>query len=274
VRGLAWRALLQDRPSFSQTFLSLNEGYLLNNLLPFRLGEVGRAFLLGRKTGLEFWRVFSTIIIERSLDLLLAAGLLLSTLPFVVGAPWARQAAAGAGLLVVVGLLVLWGAARNREWVMGRFERLAGRWPLLGRLGGRALPPFFSGLGVMTDGGQFLRAAGLILFNWAIALGQYYLLMRAFFPGGELLWAAFSLGVAALGIAVPSSPGSIGVMEAALVGALSVFRLDPSVALAFALIVHLIQYLLTGVIGVYALARDGETLAGLYRRVRGLKKEE
>jgi hypothetical protein len=63
-------------------------------------------------------------------------------------------------------------------------------------------------------------------------------------------------------------------MEAALVGALSVFRLDPSVALAFALIVHLIQYLLTGVIGAYALARDGETLSGLYRRVRGLKKEE
>jgi uncharacterized membrane protein YbhN (UPF0104 family) len=43
VRGLVWRALLQEQASYSQVFLTLNEGYLLNNLLPFRLGEVGRA---------------------------------------------------------------------------------------------------------------------------------------------------------------------------------------------------------------------------------------
>ena len=53
-----------------------------------------------------------------------------------------------------------------------------------------------------------------------------------------------------------------------LVGALSVFGLDPSVALAFALTAHLIHYFTTGVIGAYALVKDGESLTGLYRRVR------
>ena len=60
VRTIVWRTLLREQAAFPQVFLSLNEGYLLNNILPFRLGEAGRAFLLGKKTGLEFLQVFST----------------------------------------------------------------------------------------------------------------------------------------------------------------------------------------------------------------------
>jgi uncharacterized protein (TIRG00374 family) len=268
VRGLAWRALLQDRAPFGQVFLTLNEGYLLNNLLPFRLGEVARAFLLGRKAGLDFWLVMSTILIERSLDLIMAAALLLVTVPFVVGATFAAQAAVAAGGIVAFGLVFLYLLARNRDRALALFERLSARWPLLNRLGGRVLPAFLNGLGVLNNFSQFARAAFWIILNWAVALSQYYLLLQAFFPGARLLWAGFSLGVAAIGIAVPSSPGSVGVMEASLVGALSVFGLDPSVALAFALTAHLIHYFTTGAIGAYALVKDGESLTGLYRRVR------
>jgi uncharacterized membrane protein YbhN (UPF0104 family) len=129
VRAFAWRTLLQDKATIGQVFISLNEGYLLNNVLPFRLGEVGRAYLLGRKAGLDFWFVLSTVVLERALDLLLAAGLLLSTLPFVVGASWARQAAVAAGGLVVLGLAVLccWPATG-----IGRWPGLSG-WPHAGR---------------------------------------------------------------------------------------------------------------------------------------------
>jgi hypothetical protein len=80
----------------------------------------------------------------------------------------------------------------------------------------------------------------------------------------------FSLGVAALGIAAPSSPGAVGVLELSIVGALSLFGLDASVALALALTIHVIQYLITGLLGSYALAKDGDSLMDLYRRVRRL----
>ncbi len=268
VRGFAWRTLLQGKASFIQVFGTLNEGYLLNNVLPFRLGEVGRAFLLGHKANLDFWLVLSSILIERALDLLLAAGLLLSTLPFVVGASWARQAAIAAGGIVLLGLVALYLLARNRDWALSLFERLSARWPLIYRLGGKVLPSFLSGLGVLTNGSQFLRAALWMILNWVIAIFQYYVLMTAFFPGAKPVWAAFSLGVAALGIAAPSSPGAVGVMELAIVGALSLFNLNASTALAFAITAHLIQYLTTGVLGAYFLAKDGESLLGLYRRIR------
>jgi len=270
VRGMVWRTLLQDRATYRAVFWSLNEGYLLNNLLPFRLGEVGRSFLLARKSGLEFWQVITTVVVERLLDLALAAGLLFGTLPFVVGATWAREASfvVGGGVAVLFGALYF--LARGRATALRLFERLGERWPPLLRLGGKAIIPFFDGLSVLTDGSRFLIAVGWVVANWLVAIAQYTILVNAFFPGAKLLWAMFSLGVAALGIAAPSSPGAVGVLELSIVGALSLFGLDASIALALALTIHVIQYLITGILGSYALAKDGDSLMDLYRRVRRL----
>jgi glycosyltransferase 2 family protein len=270
VRGLAWRTLLQDKATYRAVFFTLNEGYLMNNILPFRLGEVGRAFLMGRKSRLGFWQVLSSILIERSLDLALAAGLLLVTIPFVVGAQWALQGAVISGTLVVVALFLLFYLARRRDWTEKRYNSVRQRFPLVQKVGGERFPAFLNGLSVLTERGYFLKALIWMVLDWVIAVFQYYLVLLAFFPNAPILWAAFALGVAAIGIAAPSSPGAIGVMEAAIVGALSLFNLDLSVALAFALTVHIMQYLLTGVLGAYGLARDGETIRGLYQSARGM----
>jgi uncharacterized protein (TIRG00374 family) len=272
VRAKAWRTLLQEKATYSQAFWTMCEGYLLNNILPFRLGEVGRCFLMGKKTNLGFWQVFSSILIERALDMTLAVALLLGTLPFVVGANWARQAAILVGGVVLVGLGVLYLLARYREWALGVFNRLGERWPILIRLGGRMIPTFLDGLAVLTDAGRFLRAVFWMVLDWSLAVAQYMALMYAFIPNAQLLWAAFSLGVLALGIAAPSSPGSVGVLEASLVGALALFGLDPSISLAFAITAHIIGYLLYGITGAYALARDGESLGSLYQSARRLRE--
>ena len=265
-----WRALLQKQATVRQTFLTVNEGYLLNNLLPFRLGEVGRAYLLSTKTSLGFWQVLPTILIERVLDLAMAAGLLLSSLPLVVGATWARQAVIAAVAIVALGLSGLFVLARRQDLILRIFERLSRRWAFLQRIGQSTLPAFLAGLGVFNDGRVFLQAVGLMALNWLVAIGQYYVLLLAFLPEASPLWAIFSLGVAALGIAAPSSPGAIGVLEISLVGALSLFGVDPSTALAFALVTHLLNYVVTGTIGAYALTLDGQSLGQLYRQVRGL----
>jgi hypothetical protein len=268
VRGLFWRTLLQEKANYRDVFLTLNEGYLLNNVLPFRLGEVARAFLLGRKAALEFWHVLSTILLERSMDVAFAASLVLFSLPFVVHADWAGSAAIVVGAVDLAGWVVLYLVALNQVRVIRFYERLRQRWGFLKRLGGNALPAFFNGLSVLTDPRLFLRALAWVTLNWGIVTFQYYLLLRAFFPQVGPVWAVFCLGVAALGIAAPSSPGGVGVLEAALVFALAVFRVDPSDAFAFAILAHLMNYMFTVPIGAYALATDGETLTGLYRSLR------
>ena len=274
VRGIVWRTLLEEKASFSQVFLTLNEGYLLNNFLPFRLGEVGRAFLLGRKSGLGFWRVLSSILIERTLDMALAAGLLLSTLPFVVGASWAFQAGLAAGGLVGLVFFILYLTARHRLQAEELFHKITLRVAWLAKLSQKSITTFLDGLIVLTDSGRFFRVVAWMILNWLFAIGQYFIFLRAFAPQAGLLWACFSLGVSALGIAAPSSPGALGVLELSLVGALALFGLNPAVSLAFALTMHISQYLLTGLIGVFALVRDGESLVSLYVQARSIRAGE
>ena len=274
IRSQVWRTILKERATYSQVFFTINEGYLLNNLLPFRLGEVGRAFLLGRKAHLPFFNVFSTIIIERALDMAFAAGLLLSTLSFVVGSSWAKEAALLTAGLVLVGLLVLYLLARYRDWATRQLEKLHSRWRLLERLFQDFLPSFLNGLGVLTEGKRFLCVVAWMTLNWLVAVFQSYVVLRAFFPEAQILWAAFLLGVTSLGIAAPSSPGAVGVFELSFVGALALFGLDPSVSLAAAFTAHLSNYLVTGVIGIYALLQDGLTLTGLYKNVREISSNQ
>jgi hypothetical protein len=63
----------------------------------------------------------------------------------------------------------------------------------------------------------------------------------------------------------------VGVFEGVVVGALSLFKLDPTGAFAFALTAHVIQYLIIGILGSIGLARDGETLSGIYKQVRRMR---
>jgi len=273
IRGFFWRTLLLNRASYRDSFLTINEGYLLNNILPFRLGEIARAFLMSRKAGINFWQVIPSIIIERSLDLAFTAGLFLCTLPLVIGVPWAQQAAIGIGIVVITGLGLFYILARERERALEWVAKLGERFSMVKKLAGRRVIAFFDGLAILTDGRLFLKALGWEGLNWLVAILMYYLFLHAFFPHPSLLWVIFTVGVGALGIALPSSPGAIGVYEAALVGALAVFGLETSVTFAFALSMHIISYLLTGLIGGYALYKDGESLSSMYSRLGKMKTE-
>ena len=265
IRTMVWRTLLQDKAAYQDVFFTICEGYLINNFVPFRLGEVARALILSRKTSLEILHIFSTIVIERALDMVMAASVLLGSLPFVVGSGRMRSAAFLTFGLVVLVLGTLYGLARYRLAAVGFYEKLSQRWGWLQKMGGKVFASFLSGLGVLTDGRRFFSAIGWVVLNYLFSVIQYFTLLKAFFPQASLFWGFFCLWVSALGIAVPSSPGAVGVFELSLVGALAVFQTDSSAAFAFAVTTHLLGYLTTGILGAYGLARDGNTLIGLYR---------
>ena len=216
MRGVVWHALLRAKAPYRDVFLTLNEGYLLNNFLPLRLGELGRAFLLSRKTGFNFMEVLPTVVIERVLDLAFSALILLSAISFMAGAPdTLKQAAYVASGMVVVGLFSLYLLARNHVWALSVFENIGRRGPILQRFGG-LLKSLFEGLVMLTDGWLFLRVLGLMAINWSIAIVQVLVILLAFFPHAQVVWAMFGLGAAAFGGAIPALPGGVGTFEGAL----------------------------------------------------------
>jgi hypothetical protein len=267
LRGVVWRTLLRERASYRDVFLTLMEGYLLNNFLPFRLGEIGRAFLLSRKSELKFVEILPTIVIERVTDLVFAAAILIAAVPFVVGAGGAEQIALAIGSAMVLGLVAMYALARNRQWALDVFHNTSQRWPVVQRLGGSFLEAFLNGLGALTDPWLSARFFGLMSLNWGIAIVQYYLLALAYYPQAQPVWGMFSLGAAAFGGAIPSLPGGVGTLEGAYGGALTLLSGDQSTALAIALTWRAFNYIYTGVFGVYGLLREGQTISGIYHEL-------
>ncbi len=87
VRGLVCWIILGKEFSFSEAFWAMNVGYLLNSILPLRLGEVGRAVLLVRhgRGRRNYPEVFAAIVTERMMDLMVGSLFFLATLPLMVG---------------------------------------------------------------------------------------------------------------------------------------------------------------------------------------------
>jgi uncharacterized protein (TIRG00374 family) len=274
VRAQVWRTLLRNRASYSVVFWTVGEGYILNNFLPFRLGEVGRAFLLSRKSDMKFMEILPTIVIERVMDLGYSAVILLTALPFVVGAQGTGRIGVIVGVVVLLGFVLLYILARSNQWALDLFHKLSARWPLLQRVGGNFLESFFVGLSVLTDGWLFLRFIFWMTLNWAVAIVSYYFIIRAFFPETQIIWAMFGLGAVAFGGAIPALPGAIGTLEGAFGGALVLLTGNESVSFAAALTVRLYNYLNSGVIGGIGLAREGQTLSGIYAQLQNLRVKQ
>lgn len=267
VRSIVWWTLLQNRPSYKVTFFSLSEGYLMNNFLPFRLGEIGRAFLLSRKSDMRFMEIIPTIVIERVLDLMFSAGILVLSVPIIFGVSGADRIGYIVGSLMLVGLCGLFILAHNRRWAGDVFHKLTLRWPRIQKTSENLLVPFLDGLVILTDLRLFVKFMFWMTINWLIAIFQYFILVRAFFPGANLVWAMFSLGVAAFGGALPSLPGAIGTLDAAVGGAIALLTQNIDTAAAFVVVMRLLNYTVTGVPALIALSKEGQTLSGLYRDV-------
>jgi hypothetical protein len=124
-----------------------------------------------------------------------------------------------------------------------------------------------SGLAALESPSLLIASFSAMALSWVLAGVDYWLVLRSLMPAPGWSWAYLMLAATALGGAVPAAPGSIGVFEAASVAALGAFGVPAGIALAAALVLHAMVYVVTVGIGAVALLRDGNTLQGLYQDV-------
>jgi uncharacterized protein (TIRG00374 family) len=268
VRALAWQFLLQRQVGAPRVVLTLNEGYFFNNILPFRMGELARAFLMGRHSHRGTFYVLSTIVVERSYDLVIAAGLLLVTIPLALNLEWARPIATLLLVVIVAGLFAVYLAARHRERVEDLVDRLAGRWGWVKRWVLPQVHSVLSGFSVLTRFEYFAGSFGLLAMSWFLAILRDWLLIRVFVPDAPLWWAALGISAANIAGAVPSVMASLGTYELGAVTALTLVGMNQAYVLAYALIVHVTHLIFSSLIGAYGLSREGQTISELYAEIR------
>jgi uncharacterized protein (TIRG00374 family) len=274
IRALLWRTLLEEHATLTQSFFIINIGYLLNNFFPLRAGEIGRAVFMGSSAKLNPFHVLSTIVIERAFDLVMAAVLVLGTLPLALGLDPSVRFFATIILVVVASMLgVLFLMARYRAQVNQIAVRLGGRWPLFQRLVIPQVDALLEGLQALVSFRRFLAVLGLVLVGWLTWIVIYYIGILAIAPNAPFWWAMFADSLLALGVAIPSAPAALGVYEGTMVIALTTLGVVTEKALAYALLMHSIQFALTAVFGFWGLAREGKSLGNLWAETRrGLAK--
>jgi uncharacterized protein (TIRG00374 family) len=269
-RALRWQLLFyptKDLP-LSKVFAVLNIGYLLMNVLPARLGDVARAILLGELTGVSKARTLSTIVVERVSDVVVILLFLASVVFFVPVPEWAAQSAMLLGVGFVGLAIVLVVLARQRERGLAFLHRLARLAPFMDRESvWKLADSLLDGLEIL----RYWRPAGKLLIGsiliWLLGIVQFHSVILAFDLQVPVAATVFIMCITALGMTVPSSPGYIGVWEYIIVLGLSLFGVDKSHALSYALVLHFSVYATTTLMGVFSLWRESLAMSILREEV-------
>jgi uncharacterized protein (TIRG00374 family) len=273
VRGIAWRAILNNKITWTQSFFGVSEGYFLNNIFPLRAGEIGRSLFVGQSSGLGTFHVLSTIVIERAFDIFFAAILLLATLPLVVGLSWVKTVALAALAVVVAAFVCLFFIARNRQKVTQWIHKIGDRRAFVSKHISPQITKLLDGLRALTDPRQFLVSFFWIGMTWLMWVGIYGIMARQVIPDAPLWSGAFIGSLLALGVAIPSAPAAIGVYEATMVAAVVILGGDESLALAVALIMHALQFASSAIFGLWGLVREGQSFKTLFSRLQDQQED-
>jgi hypothetical protein len=264
LRAMRWRYLLAPvKVVNTRSLLSaLMIGYAANSFVPAHLGEVLRAFVIGKKHGISASAAFGSIVVERIVDvvsLIAAMALVLIVHPFP---DWVTTSAilmlAAAFLLCAV----LVGCKRFEAPTAALIRALVK--PLSDRIGSRleALAlNFLRGIVPLQSAAHYAAALGLSIAIWLCYAAVYYICLAAFnlVTAYGLAWyvGLVVLVFTTISVVIPSTPGYVGTFHYLCQLALVMFGVSASEALSFAVIAHLVGVAPVALIGLICAQYEG-----------------
>jgi uncharacterized protein (TIRG00374 family) len=280
ARAVRWQVLFGDspRPGGRDAFAILSVGYLVSGILPLRLGDPVRAWLVGTHTPASGTVAFGTIMVERAVDLLTVLVLLAVLVPVhasrllhgQLGAgPWSSPANLGVMTLGLVGLVYLGFVVISHLGARtGRMTTTA-----LARIGvsearadrvGSGVAGFAEGFGMLRRPRYAALTAVWCVIVWLLGGLQYWFVMFAFHLDLPYSAAVFVLCGTAIFAILPSSPGYVGVFHLAVKLTLAIVAgIPPAIAVSYAIVLHgltMVVLLSMGLVGLRMIGLSGHDL--------------
>ena len=260
-RAWRWGFLLRSskRVPARKLFPIVVIGYMGNDILPFRLGELLRAYVLWRKERINIGTTLTTAVLERLFDGLTMVLFVLIGLLFVPLSDFLNQLVVVASAVFVGALIIFLFLASRPELlqrlaqsVIGRLVPIRLRPSLLGFAEG-----IIAGLDGLRRGRDVLVLFAITIWVWALETAKYWLVSLAFTDlhisyVGILLMA----GAVNLLTALPSLPGYIGIFESGIKILESIGAPSASAG-SYVLVLHAILLLPVTLLGLVYMAREG-----------------
>jgi uncharacterized protein (TIRG00374 family) len=218
-RTLRSQALLKPMggASFWPTFRALTIGITANAILPARVGEFLRAYVLGRSTGLAKTGVFATIVVERIIDGLTILLVLLSVIILGISNPELQKFGIAGGILYGGALVALVIFMTKRHWADTLINKLLPH--KLAEFSLRVLDGFLSGLAILKSPGDWGKVLLWNICTWIPIPISFWFALQTFDFGVAIPWQAsvLMLPAMALALSIPGPPGGIGPVHVAAV---------------------------------------------------------
>lgn len=267
VRVIRWRILLRAADGgplgWAPLWHATAMGFMANNIMPFRLGEVVRSYAASRLGGVPLATALSSIAVERALDALTLVGLLgvallLAGLPADTVVMGARldTVAARAGVVCAIifagALVVLLRplAAERLVRALIPLRRLADR-------GVALIENLRQGFGAIRSPARLGVAVFWSLGHWVLNAAAFFVAFAAFGIQVDFAGALLVQSLLAFGIAAPSTPGFFGIFELVVAAALALFGVPTEVGVAYGLTYHIATFVPITLLGLWSLARSG-----------------
>jgi glycosyltransferase 2 family protein len=266
ICSFRWSRVAGTTVRFKEAFVALLIGMFVNNVLPARLGEVARGYVLSRKKKLSLTYALSTVLLDRFFDL---TGLLLITLIFFPRA--SLPPTVSKGIYFVIGVLVICVILfilLSRESFANHLSKrfLTIERPVLSRLTKRLLE--------VQENLKRIGSPLTILFfvvmsfcSWLSMSVALYLVIRALGISVPFACVPFVCALLNLAISIPSSPGYVGLYQFLIVYLLSIFGVSRSQGLTVSILYHASWYVPYTVVGFAFSLRE-------HLKIRDIRKLE
>ena len=268
VRSWRWTYLLRPlkRISTRTAFPIVVIGYMGNNILPARAGELLRAYVLRRSEDVPISGSLATIVLERAFDGVVMLSFVVINLPELARVSGDSGLVGNLYNLAVLGVIAFFMAVVllifmaiyperteaafqwvNQRLVPGRFKGQATQLSL----------NFLKGLGALRSPRDLFMVFVTSVIIWLLETVKYWFLMQAF-PFEVSFFALMLMnGVVNLATTLPSAPGYIGTFDAPGIAVLVAYGVTRAVATAYTLVLHAALWLPITLLGLYYMVREG-----------------
>jgi uncharacterized protein (TIRG00374 family) len=274
-QGLRWQQLLHTAGTITtlRATQAVYAGLFVNEILPMRIGELVRTYLVSRWLSVKFISIIPSVAIERFFDAIwLATGIIITAL-FVQLPKDFRNAAnmLVIALVILVALFLYLLVLRRKNGSTAKEKIVAGWHPL------RKLRSFII---TIADGIRDIGASRLFYFSLIVSgfilifqIIAFWLVMEAYGLNLSVWTGAAVLLLLHLGTIIPNAPSNIGTYQFFCVVGLTFFGVDKTVATGFSVVVFIILTIPLWAIGLVAIGRNGMTVKQLRNEIKGIMKK-
>ncbi|MFH1862117.1 MAG: lysylphosphatidylglycerol synthase transmembrane domain-containing protein [bacterium] len=262
-RAYRWRIILlpvSEHVSYWRVFAAMNIGYMVNNILPLRMGEIFRAYIIGRSEHISKSSALATIVVERVIDTLAILILLGITIFFFPFPNWIRNGLfyVGAGILLLIAFMV--GLLVSTKWTL-KMLRIVFK-PLPQKLTEqivKIVESFSGGLEILRSSHHFVAITVHTVILEVCYVISVILTLLAFslisadYPAiftNPILASVVLLIIITIGVGLPSAPGAVGTFHGIVAFGVSLFSVPAEDSMGLAIALHLLNVVPLTILGL------------------------